>query len=84
MRVSAGSGKEGAGKPASEAWSKRPGAARAAWQVGLDEGVVSFAFRIEASALGDGGRIKLGIVSRGADGKMDQVKHVRAASSWHL
>ena len=43
---------------------------RGGWHRGECNGIVSFKFRIKASKLADGGRMKIGIVSRGADGKM--------------
>ena len=46
---------------------------RGGWHRGVNNGIVSFKFRIKASKLGDGGRMKIGIVSRGADGKMQTV-----------
>jgi hypothetical protein len=46
---------------------------RGGWHRGVNNGIVSFKFRIKASKLADGGRMKIGIVSRGADGKMQTV-----------
>ena len=46
---------------------------RGGWHRGVNNGIVSFKFRIKASKLGDAGRMKIGIVSRGADGKMQTV-----------
>ena len=45
---------------------------RGRWQQGEGHGIVSFTFRIVRSKLGDGGRIKLGIVAQGADGSMQE------------
>lgn len=44
---------------------------RGAWHAGEANGIVSFSFKILHSKLGDGGRMRLGIVAQGERGSMD-------------
>mmetsp|Transcript_467 Transcript_467/g.1188 ORF Transcript_467/g.1188 Transcript_467/m.1188 type:complete len:372 (+) Transcript_467:141-1256(+) len=44
---------------------------RGPWLSGESNGIISFSFSILASKLGDGGRMRLGIVAKGARGQMD-------------
>lgn len=65
--------KSGAASNQAQARSWIVATGRGGWHRGVNNGIVSFKFRIKVSKLADGGRMKIGIVSRGADGRMQSV-----------